>query len=156
MNRLYEYQRDPYLISTDPTRLDLDVVHGYLAHSYWSPGIPRELVQRAVAHSLNFGLYDEGSGGGQVGLARVVTDYARFAYLADVFVLREHRGQGLGVWLIDCVMDCPAYVDNSFFLLGTRDAHKLYTKFGFEPINAERMMARRRNLDWWREELISE
>ncbi len=151
-----EYHRHPYLISTDPTRLDLDVIHGYLAHSYWSPGVPRELAERALANSLNFGLYDQSNGERQVGLARVVTDYARFAYLADVFVLNEHRGQGLGVWLIECIVNCPALADNTTCLLFTRDAQGLYKKFGFAPANLERTMVRRQTPGWWREELISE
>ena len=156
MNHLYEYRREPYLISTDPARLDLDVIHGYLSHSYWSPGIPRELVERGVANSLNFGLYDVNNGERQIGLARIVTDYARFAYLADVFVLDNYRGQGLGVWLVDCVINCPALADNTTSLLFTRDAHALYKKFGFEPANAERAMMRRQTPAWWRAELISE
>ena len=98
----------------------------------------------------------KGKAGSKSAWPAFVTDYARFAYLADVFVLHDYRGQGLGVWLIDCVVNCPALADNSYFSLGTRDAHGLYAKFGFEPVNAERGMARRQMVGWWREELISE
>ncbi len=101
-------------------------------------------------------IYTTSDGERQIGLARVITDYARFAYLADVFVLNEHRGQGLGVWLIDCVINCPALADNTTRLLFTRDAHGLYKKFGFEPINSERAMMSRQTPDWWPEELIGE
>ena len=90
---IVEARRNGYVLSTDPARLDLSAIHAYLTRSYWSPGIPREIVERAVAESLCFGLFD--GGGQQVGFARVVTDTATFAYLADVYVLEEHRGHGL-------------------------------------------------------------
>src|SRR5688572_9180794 len=93
-----EWSRGAYSISTDPERLDLDVVHGYLSRSYWAPDRTRERVALSVNSSLPFGLYRAGA---QVGFARVVTDYVTMAFLADVFVLEEHRGQGLGVWLVD-------------------------------------------------------
>src|SRR4249920_3350231 len=91
-------------ISTDPSRFDLDVIHGYLSRSYWSPGIPRETVERSIAGSLCFGAFD---GQRQIGFARVVTDRATFAYLADVFVLEEYRSRGLGRWLVSSVMAHP-------------------------------------------------
>jgi len=112
-----------YEISTDPARLDIAAMHAYLARSYWSPGIPYSTVEHAARHSLCFGLYEK-AGGRQVGLARVVTDHATFAYLCDVYVLEEHRGHGLGKLLMRAVMDHPA-------MLGTRDAHGLYRQFGF-------------------------
>ena len=86
---------DGYEISSDPARLDVDSMHAYLTRSYWSPGVPRDIVERALRHSLCIGLYESATGA-QVGLARVVTDYATFAYLCDVYVLEEHRGHGLG------------------------------------------------------------
>ncbi len=123
-----EWRRDPYLISTDRRKIDLDVVHGFLTTSYWSPGIPREVVRRAIEHSLPFGLY---RGVSQVGLARVVTDYATFAYLCDVFILPGSRGQGLGAWLMAVVTDYPALQGLRRWVLATRDAHGLYRHSGF-------------------------
>ena len=126
------YVREPYHISTDPARLDLDLIHSFLAHeSYWAQGISRAIVERAIAHSLNFGLY---TGAAQVGFARVITDYATYAYLNDVFVLAAHRGQGLGRWLIDCVVAHPDLQTILRFGLTTRDAQTLYQQSGFTPL----------------------
>jgi len=121
---------DAYEISTDPSRLDVDAMHAYLTRSYWSPGIPRETVERAVRHSLCFGVYER-AGGRQVGLARVVTDHATFAYLCDVYVLEDHRGHGLGKRLIEAVMAHPALTGARRAVLATRDAHGLYARHGF-------------------------
>ncbi|MGB8832371.1 MAG: GNAT family N-acetyltransferase, partial [Candidatus Sulfotelmatobacter sp.] len=98
---LVEHQRGEFSISTDPARLNLDVVHGFLTNCYWATGIPRELVRRSIEHSLCFGLY--AGGGAQVGFARVVSDFATVAYLGDVFVLESHRGRGLSEWLMECI-----------------------------------------------------
>ena len=153
----YEIQRKPYLISTNPSLLDLDVIHGYLYHSYWSPGIPRDVVQQGIEHSLNFGMYRQtDSVQQQIGFARVITDYASFAYLADVFVLPEYRGQGLGVWLIDTIIACPALQTIRSFTLATRDAHELYRKTGFEPIDSTRYMIKRYDVPWRQPELARE
>jgi ribosomal protein S18 acetylase RimI-like enzyme len=119
-----------YEISTDPARLDVAAIHGYLTRSYWSPGIPIEIVERALRHSLCFGVY-ESAGGAQVGLARVVTDYATFAYLCDVYVLEEHRGHGLGKRMMHELMAHPALSGARRVMLATRDAHGLYAGFGF-------------------------
>lgn len=119
-----------YEISTDPSRLDVAAIHAFLARSYWSPGIPFETVERAVRNSLCFGLYDKS--GAQVGLARVVTDHATFAYLCDVYVLEEHRGHGLGKNLMSAVMAHPALTGARRAMLGTRDAHGLYAAYGFK------------------------
>lgn len=150
---LFEYQKPPFTINTDPARLDLDVIHGFLYHCYWSPGVPRELVAQAINHSLNFGLYEEKQ---QIGFARVVSDYTSFAYLADVFVLPTHRGHGLGVWLIECIIDCPALQSIRSFTLATRDAHGLYRKFGFEAADERRYMIKRYDVPWRNQELIRE
>ncbi len=128
----YERTRPGFVVTTDPARLDLDAVHGFLATAYWSAGIPRQVLARAVANSLCFSLL--AAGGGQVGLARVVTDQATFAYLCDVYVLPEHRGEGLGRWLMECVMDYPAVAGLRRFSLVTRDAHPLYRHFGFSAL----------------------
>ncbi len=122
-------RRDGYEISTDRTRLDIDVVHDFLRRAYWSRGIPLETVERAIAHSLCFGLY--APGGKQVGFARVVTDEAVIAYIGDVFVLSEHRGRGLGVWLIETVLSHADLQALRRVELATGDAHELYARFGF-------------------------
>jgi GNAT superfamily N-acetyltransferase len=121
-----------YEISTDPARLDLDVIHGFLRTAYWSPGVERAVVEKAIRHSLVFGLY--APDGAQVGFGRVVTDRAVFGYLADVFVLPDHRGQGLGVWLVETIVAHPDVQGLRRFILGTADAHGLYARFGFEPL----------------------
>ena len=127
-----------YDISTDPSRLQLDAIHAYLVRSYWSPGIPKDVVARAIAQSLCFGVYH---GQNQVGFARVVTDRATFAYLADVYVLEAHRGQGLSKRLVATVQSHPDLQGLRRFVLATADAHGLYAQFGFKPLSApERMM----------------
>lgn len=120
---------DGYVLSDDPVRLDLGAVHAYLARSYWSPGIPRETVERAAAGSLAVGLY--APDGAQVGYARVVTDRATFAYLADVYVLEAHRGRGLGHWMVEQILAHPDLQGLRRWLLTTQDAHGLYERLGF-------------------------
>ncbi|NNJ08883.1 GNAT family N-acetyltransferase [Chloroflexales bacterium ZM16-3] len=129
----YELLEDGFSISTDPARLDLDVIHGYLTRSYWAAGRSREQVARSLAHSLCFGLYHGRSI--QIGLARVITDFTTFAYLCDVFVLEKYQGHSLGTWLISAVADHPDLRGLRRFMLATRDAHGLYAKFGFTPIS---------------------
>lgn len=126
----YAAERNGYLISTDPTRLDLVAVHAYLARSYWAAGIPFEVVRRAAEHSFCFGVYH---GGEQIGFARVITDRATFGYLADVYVLQEHRGMGIGKWLVETVLAHPDLQGLRRFMLVTRDAAGLYTRYGFQP-----------------------
>lgn len=121
-----------YEIDDDRARLDLDAVHGYLKTSYWSPGIPRETVVRAVASSWCFGLY--GPDGPQIGFARLVTDYATFAYLADVYIDEALRGRGLSKWLMATIFSLPELAGLRRILLATRDAHGLYGKYGFGPL----------------------
>jgi GNAT superfamily N-acetyltransferase len=138
-----EYRRGAYTISTDSARLDIDLIHDFLSHSsYWAQGRPFAAVQKSIAHSLCFGVYD---GAQQVGFARVVTDYATFAWLCDLFVVESHRGQGLGKWLVECIVAHPELQDLQIFLLATRDAHELYRRYGrFETLQqAEKWMARR-------------
>jgi len=133
-----EWRRGDFLISTDPGRLDLAVVHAFLVDSYWARGITLPELETCIRRSHPFGLYTTGA---QVGFARVVTDYARFAYLADVFILEAHRGRGLGVWLVETVMHCEDFVGVWRWMLGTADAHGLYARFGFSPPNRpERLM----------------
>ena len=131
--------RGPYTISTDRSRLQLDAIHAYLARSYWAHARPRAIQAQALDHSLCFGLY---SGESQIGLARVVTDSATFAYLGDVYVLEPFRGQGLGQWLIATVLNHPD-LQGVRWLLATRDAHEFYRPFGFAELAApERWMER--------------
>lgn len=118
-------------ITDDRDRVDLDVVHPFLAGSYWSPGIPRDVVARAVQHSLCLSALDDEA---QVGFARVVTDRATFAYLADVFVLPSHRGRGLGRQLAHVAVTHPEVAGVRKFLLATLDAHGVYEPVGFKPI----------------------
>jgi GNAT superfamily N-acetyltransferase len=135
-----EWTRGEYTISTDPTRLDLGVVHGYLVRSYWAEGIPRDVMERSIAHSLSFGLYERAA---QVGFARVLTDWAVFAQLMDVFVLERCRGRGLGVWLVEVATTLPELAGLRRFMLGTNDAHELYRRFGFhEPERPDLLMER--------------
>ena len=133
-----------YEISSDPARRDLDVVHRYLSEeSYWAGGIPRATVERAVAHSLCFGVY---APEGQVGFARVVSDRATVAYLADVFVLSAHRGRGLSKRLMAAVTAHPELQGLRRWMLATADAHGLYRQHGFAALaRPERFMERR---DW--------
>jgi N-acetylglutamate synthase-like GNAT family acetyltransferase len=123
-----------YKISTDPHRLNIDVIHKFLAEdSYWSPGIPRAIVERAIANSLCFGVYHRTA---QVGFARVVTDRSTFALLADVFILEAHRGKGLSKWLMQCLVGHEDLQGLRRFLLLTSDAHELYRQFGFDSLGA--------------------
>jgi nitroimidazol reductase NimA-like FMN-containing flavoprotein (pyridoxamine 5'-phosphate oxidase superfamily)/GNAT superfamily N-acetyltransferase len=132
---------DGFLISTDTARLDLAVIHNFLAtQSYWAEGVPREVVARGIANSLCFGIYD---GARQVGFARVISDYATFAYLADVFVLEPYRGRGLSKALMEVITSHPHLQGLRLWTLRTADAHRLYEKFGFaSPARPERQMER--------------
>jgi GNAT superfamily N-acetyltransferase len=135
-----EWTQGEFLITTDPARVDLDVVHGFLSTAYWCQGIPRERVARSVAASLNFSLYHQDR---QVGFARVVTDRATFAWVADVFVLESWRGRGLSKWLMRTVVGHPELQGLRRWVLATRDAHALYTQVGFTPLAApQRFMER--------------
>jgi GNAT superfamily N-acetyltransferase len=130
--------RGEYTITTDRNRLDIEAIHGFLTNSYWSPGVPIEIVERAIANSLCFGLFH---GEEQAGFARVVTDKSTFAYLADVYVLETHRGQGLSKWLLEVIQGHEDLQGLRRFMLATRDAHGLYAQFGFTSLaNPSRMM----------------
>jgi GNAT superfamily N-acetyltransferase len=135
-----EWHRGEYTVTTDPARVDLAVVHGYLAGSYWAKDIPLEVVRRSIEHSLNFSVYH---GAEQVGFARVITDYATFGYVGDVFVLEAHRGRGLSKWVMELIVAHPKLQGFRRWVLLTRDAHGLYRQFGFTPIAApDRYMER--------------
>ena len=133
-----EWRRDGFTISTDRSRLDRKALHEFLTTSYWAKGIPRETVDRSIEGALCFGLYEDGR---QVGFARVITDKATFAYLADVFVLESHRGRGLAAWLMETILAHPDLQGLRRWMLLTRDAHPLYRKVGFTDLaNPARVM----------------
>src|SRR5262245_9927690 len=135
-----DWRRGEFTISTDRSRIDLDAVHAFLADSYWAKDIPRHLVAKSIEHSLVFGLYH---GDRQIGFARVVTDRATFAYLADVYVLEAWRGRGLGSWLIETVQAHDELQGLRRWVLLTRDAHALYRRAGWtEVANPDRYMER--------------
>jgi GNAT superfamily N-acetyltransferase len=126
-----EWRRGEYLISTDESRLNVELVQAFLKNTYWASGIPVEIVRRSIENSLVFGVYADDE---QVGFARVVTDYATFAYLADVFVLEAHRGRGLGKWMMQVITSHPRLQGFRRWMLATRDAHELYRKYGFAEL----------------------
>jgi len=126
-----EYHKGEFTVSTDRELLDLDVIYRFLTECYWARGIPRDVVDRSIENSLCFGVYAEGK---QVGFARVISDYATYAYIGDVFVLDSFRGSGLGKWLMECIMQHPRLRGLRRWSLVTRDAHGLYAQFGFEPL----------------------
>jgi GNAT superfamily N-acetyltransferase len=142
-----EWTRDGYTVSDDPARVDVDAVHRYLTEeSYWAPGVPRDVVARSIENSLPFGLY--APDGSLAGFARAVTDRAVFAYVADVFVLEAHRGRGLGVWLMQAMVEHPELRGLRRWVLYTEDAHGLYERFGFgEARTPERYMELVRDAD---------
>jgi GNAT superfamily N-acetyltransferase len=125
------WRRDGYLISTDASMLDLEVIHGFLSRSYWAAGVPENVVRRSIENSLCFGVY---RGEEQAGFARVVTDRATFAYLADVFVLEQHRGRGIGKWLVEVILSHPDLQGLRRWMLATRDAHDLYRRYAFAEL----------------------
>ena len=120
-----------FLISTDRSKLDLDVIHKFLARSYWAEGIPREIVERSIENSLCFGVYDNAR---QIGFARVISDFATYGYVADVFILEPYRERGLGKELMASIMAHPDLQGLRRWSLGTRDAQGLYAQFGFKPV----------------------
>ena len=125
------WRKSGYEISTDPARLQIDVLHDFLRTAYWCEGIPREVVEHAAANSVNFGLFH---GPEQVGYARVVTDSATFGYLTDVFVLPAHRGRGLARWMVATALEHPDLQGFRRWMLATRDAHAVYAGVGFRPL----------------------
>ena len=148
------WERGDYLISTNRSRLDVRLIHDYISNqSYWGQGRTVEVVQRALDNSLNFGLYDKTH---QVGFARVVTDYATFAWVADVFVIEEYRGRGLSKWLMEVMLAHPQLQGFRRWVLATKDAHALYARFGFIPLHRpERWMERpdpnmQESPDYWK------
>jgi GNAT superfamily N-acetyltransferase len=146
------WQRGEFTISTDKSLLDVEIIHGFLTTSYWAAGRTIETVRRSLENSLPFGVY---KGGQQVGFARVITDYATFAWIADVFILDSFQGQGLGKWLMEVIISHPELQGFRRWVLATKDAHELYRKFGFKGLKLpERWMERhdsrtREKPDYW-------
>ena len=128
----FERTLETFRLTTDTAAMDLDAIHAYLTRSYWAEGISQELMARAMAGSLNFGLLD---GARQIGFARVITDRATYAYLCDVYVLEEYQGRGLGTWMMQELMTHPDLQGLRRFGLVTRDAHRLYEKCGFSALS---------------------
>lgn len=128
-----EWKHGSVVVSDDKERLQIDVVHGFLREVYWAKGIPLDVVQRSIEHSLCFGAYEDGA---QIGFSRVITDRATFAYLCDVFVLAEHRGKGASRAMMQAIMDHPDLANLRRWMLITDDAHGLYRKFGFQVVPA--------------------
>jgi len=126
-----EFRKGEFTVTTDPALIDLDMVYGFLTECYWAKGIPREVVARSIENSLCFGMYADGK---QIGFARVISDYATYAYIGDVFVLESFRGRGLGKWLMECIMQHPGLQGLRRWSLVTRDAHALYAHLGFTPL----------------------
>ena len=131
MQKIIEVQMDQFTISTDPIRLDVDTIVEFLSRAYWAQVRTRERIERSLANSLVFGLYDEAK---QIGLARVVTDYSVFAYLCDVFIYETYRAHRLGKWLMQTVHDHPDLQGLRRWVLATRDAHGFYSQFGWKPL----------------------
>ena len=134
------FETEGFLISTDKSKLEPEMICDFLSSAYWSNQRPREAILKSLEHSLCFGLYSSDK---QIGLARVITDYATFAYLCDVFVIEEYRGRSLGKWLMETVIAHPELTRLRRFMLATRDAHALYEQYGFQGLSApERWMER--------------
>ena len=132
-----DFAKDRFNISTEKERMDIDLIHSFLTRSYWAEGISKEVVRRSIEGALCFGVFENDK---QVGFARMITDRATFAYLADVFIIEEYRGLGLSKWLMEFIMSYPDLQGLRRMILATRDAHELYKKFGFTPLN---------NVDRW-------
>jgi len=123
-----EFKKEDYLISTDPAKLQINIIHEFLSNSYWAKDIPFENVKKSVENSFCFGVYKNDI---QIGFARLVTDFTRFAFLFDVFILEDHRGKGLSKWLMKTIIDFPELQGLRGWMLKTKDAHGLYKQFGF-------------------------
>lgn len=127
-----EWKKDNFIISDDSSRLDVDAICDFLSRAYWANKRPRHLIEKSILHSLNFGMY---AGEAQIGFARIVTDYSVFAYLCDVFIHEDYRGHALGKWMMECIVAHPDLQGLRRWCLVTRDAHGLYSQFGFTELS---------------------
>ena len=141
---IMEWRKDGFLISTDKSKIDIVAVHGFLTQSYWAEGIPVDVLRRGIENSLCFAIYHEEL---LIGFARVITDFATFAYLADVFILPAERGKGLSKWLLTVILDHPQLQGLRRFTLATKDAHGLYARFGFTPFDKPERWMQKHNPD---------
>ena len=141
---IIEWRKNDYLISTDKAKIDIATVHHFLSQSYWAEGIPIEIVKQSINNSLCFGLYQLQK---LVGFARVISDFATFAYLADVFILPEQRGKGLSKWLMKVIIEHPRLQGLRRFTLATKDAHGLYLQFGFTSFDKPERWMQKHNPD---------
>lgn len=137
-----EFRKKNYIISTNKRKLQVKTIHQFLTHSYWSEGISIARVRKSIRHSVCFGVYYQKK---QIGFARVITDYTRFGYLADVFIIEEYRGRGLSKWLIKCILEQRELKNIQAWMLATRDAHGLYSQFGFESLEEPKKYMRKEN-----------
>jgi len=132
-----EFTKDNYILSNDKSKLDIDTVCTFLWRSHWAANRPRNTVIKSIEHSLCYGIYHQNR---QVAFARLVTDYCTYAYLCDVFVGEDYRGQGLSKWMMGCIMENPDLSQLRRFSLATKDAHGLYERFGFERLTGEEQL----------------
>jgi len=141
---IMEWRKGNYLVSTDKNKIDTTAVHHFLSRSYWAEGISSEIVKKGIDNSLCFGVYNQAK---LVGFARVISDFATFAYLADVFIIPEERGKGLSKWLIKLIIEHPQLQGLRRFTLATKDAHGLYAQFGFTLFDMPERWMNRHNPD---------
>lgn len=134
ISEIYEWRKNSYLVSTDREKLDVKAIHRYLTRSTWAKGINLDTVATSIENSLNFGIYHHDT---QIGFARLITDFATFAYLCDVYVLEEYQGEGLGRWMMECLHNNPLFEQLRRIMLFTTTAPWLYEKFGYQPVNQE-------------------
>ena len=134
ISEIYEWRKNSYLVSTDREKLDVKAIHRYLTRSTWAKGINLDTVATSIENSLNFGIYHHDT---QIGFARLITDFATFAYLCDVYVLEEYQGEGLGRWMMECLHNHPLFEQLCRIMLFTTTAPWLYEKFGYQPVNQE-------------------
>ena len=146
---IMEWRKDEYLLSTDRSKIDIEVVHRFLSNSYWAERIPLGVVKKSIDNSLCFGMYRHHN---LIAFARVISDFATFAYLADVFIVAEERGKGLSKWLIRTIMDHPQLQGLRRFTLATRDAHDLYARFGFSPFDKPERWMQKHDPDVYKNE----
>ncbi|HSP88725.1 MAG TPA: GNAT family N-acetyltransferase [Ignavibacteriaceae bacterium] len=153
---MQEQKYNDYVISNDRKKLNLQTIYNYISlESYWGKGRSKEVIKRSIDNSLPFGIYYKNE---MIGFARVVTDYATFAWIADVFILQEHRGKGLSKWLMEVMLAHPQLQGFRRWVLATKDAHELYRKYGFQSLKrADRWMERfdpdmKETPDYWKKD----
>lgn len=138
MEKIINYTKGGFTVTTDKEKIEIDILHNFLNQSYWANGRTKQTIITSIENSLCFSMF---KGEKQIGFARVITDYSTFAYLCDVYIEEDYRGNGLGIWMLECILNYPNLLDLKKWLLATRDAHELYRKFGFYSLsNPEKYM----------------